>query len=285
MPSASALRAQIEAELAHRIPAALTPQPRTTRAVVSTGIPAIDDLLHGGFPVGALTEISGPECSGRTTLALSFLAQITKIDRVCAWIDASDTLSPESAAASGVDLTRLLWVRCGVPRCAEPQRPPRPEFKSFPPPKACPTPHSIQRASAKPWERIEQALQATDLLLHGGGFSAIILDLAGITPGQVARIPLATWFRYGAAAARTQASLLLLTQHTFAKSSAELVLECRTQGATERQSTVLTGLERHIEVARQRFADTHQKVVPLRKPPQRVGRTLWQSRTAWAGVQ
>jgi recombination protein RecA len=34
---------------------------------------------------------------------------------VCAWIDVSDALDPEAAAAAGVDLSRLLWVRCGVP--------------------------------------------------------------------------------------------------------------------------------------------------------------------------
>ncbi|MDQ2834513.1 MAG: hypothetical protein M3Y50_12345 [Acidobacteriota bacterium] len=41
----------------------------------------------------------------------------------------------------------------------------------------------------------------TDLLLQAGGFSAIVLDLGSIAPEHVSRIPLATWFRYGAAAA------------------------------------------------------------------------------------
>ena len=63
----------------------------------------------------------------------------------------------------------------------------------------------------RPWARIEQALRVTDLLLQAGGFSAIVLDLGGIAPEFAARVPLATWFRYRAAAERTQASLLLLT--------------------------------------------------------------------------
>ena len=59
--------------------------------------------------------------------------------------------------------------------------------------------------SGKPWARIEQALRVTDLLLQAGGFSAIVLDMASIAPEYVSRVPLATWFRYRAAAERTQA--------------------------------------------------------------------------------
>jgi hypothetical protein len=114
MPSAAILRAEIEASLAHRIPSALTPVRRIIRPVVATGIPTLDHVLEGGLPVGAITEIVGPECSGRTALVFSFLAGVTRDAKVCAWIDVSDTLHPESAAASGVDLDRLLWVRCGV---------------------------------------------------------------------------------------------------------------------------------------------------------------------------
>ncbi len=113
MPSASHLRAQIEATLAERIPSALTPMARVPYPVAPTGISEIDLLLHGGFPVGALSEVVGPECSGRTSLALAFIASMTQAGKVCAWVDVSDTLHPESAAAMGVDLSRLLWVRCG----------------------------------------------------------------------------------------------------------------------------------------------------------------------------
>src|ERR1700761_4420970 len=114
MPSASHLRAQIEASLAERIPSALSPQPRITRPVEPTGIQEVDQLLGGGFPVGAISEVTGPECSGRTSLALSFVAGLTQAGKVCAWVDVSDTLHPESAAATGVNLASLLWIRCGV---------------------------------------------------------------------------------------------------------------------------------------------------------------------------
>jgi len=114
MPTAQHLRAQIEANLAARIPSALTPLPRVPSPVAPTGIREIDALLRGGFPVGAISEVVGQECSGRTSLALAFVAGMTQEGKVCAWVDVSDTLHPESAAALGVDLSRLLWIRCGV---------------------------------------------------------------------------------------------------------------------------------------------------------------------------
>ena len=116
MPTAQHLRAQIEA----RIPSALSPLPRVSYPIVPTGIREIDSLLHGGLPVGAISEIVGPECSGRTSLALTFVAGMTQAGKVCAWVDVSDTLHPESAAAIGVDLSRLLWIRCGRPSTAVP---------------------------------------------------------------------------------------------------------------------------------------------------------------------
>jgi RecA/RadA recombinase len=70
MSFAAALRSQIEASLADRIPSALTPAAKTIREVVSTGIAAIDTVLDGGFPVGAVTELIGAECS--VTLATWF---------------------------------------------------------------------------------------------------------------------------------------------------------------------------------------------------------------------
>jgi recombination protein RecA len=344
MPSAATLRLHIETALSQRIPSALTPVARIIRPVVSCGIAPVDDLLRGGLPSGAVTEVAGPECSGRTAFALSFLAQITAEGRVCAWIDVSDTLHPESAVAAGVDLSRLLWVRCGVlhttprtssantfalpekylipaagkrglhgggfgphprtemnglsdavggllqgeaiaPRCAEPQRRKYPAHETVEPV----SPQVFQRLDKSvipgPLARIDQALRVTDLLLQGGGFSALVLDLGSITPEYASRVPLATWFRYRAAAERTQASILMLTQHPCAKSSAGLVLRMQAGDPLRDESTVFTGIEHRIEIERERFGPAPGNVVPLRKPPQSERQTTWRSRTAWAGRQ
>jgi hypothetical protein len=259
MPAATLLRAQIEASLAGRIPSALTPVPRTIRPVLPTGVGCVDTLLHGGLPVGAITEIVGADSSGRTSLALSFLAQCTQASRVCAWVDVSDALHPESAAASGVDLARLLWIRCGA------------------------VTNTILPRGGKPWSRIDQALRVTDLLLQAGGFGAVVLDMGSVAPEFASRVPMATWFRYRAAAERTQAVILLLTQHACAKSSAELLLRLQTGQPLPQTSTVLEKMEHHVEVVRQRFAPTASKTVVMRKPVSSDRGTSWHSRASWTG--
>lgn len=163
MTSATALRVEIEHALERRFPAALTPAPRTIREVASTGIAPVDALLDGGFPVGAISEVSGPASSGRTTLVLSFLAHRAEDSRVVAWVDAGDAFDPESAAASGVNLKQLLWVRCQSASVI---------------------------ATGKAWTRLDQAIQTTDLLLQAGGFAAVVLDLCEIAPEHACRIPL-----------------------------------------------------------------------------------------------
>lgn len=143
----------------------------------------------------------------------------------------------------------------------------------------------------KPWSRLDQALRATDLLLQAGGFSAIVLDMGSVAPEFALRVPLATWFRYRAAAERTQASVVLLTQQACAKSSAGLVLRMQPGEAVDEGAAVLTGVQFYVETARERFAPVTEF---SRKPPQGdpTGRTQWarnsghavrwQSRTAWA---
>ena len=253
MPSAAALRLQIEQDLEVRFPSALTPAPRTIREVASTGIDAADELLDGGLPVGAITEIIGPTSSGRTTFALSFVAQRTAEARICAWIDPQDALDPESAAANGVNLRQLLWVRC----------------------------HNAGRDKAgrsRPWTRLDQALRATDLLLQAGGFAAIVLDLADVALEHANRIPLATWFRYRQAADRTRCSLLVLGQAANAQSSAALAIECSPIAAEADTDKVLRGFTYEVRRGRHRFTPSLQEIkYGMRKPPA----STWSAGAAW----
>src|SRR5580704_18110482 len=78
-----------------------------------SGVMELDAILGGGFPRGALVELCGPASSGRTSLAFSLLAQSTERQEACAFVDVSDSLDPVSLATSGVELPRLLWIRCG----------------------------------------------------------------------------------------------------------------------------------------------------------------------------
>jgi len=186
-----------------------------------------------------------------------------------------------SGAVSG-----LLNPQSFAPRCAEPQLRLREENPSF---IASDEPAVVASRryspTSKPWARIEQALGTADLLLQGGGFSAVVLDMASLAPEFVSRIQLSTWFRYRAAAERTQSSVLLLTQYACAKSSAELLLHLQHAEAIGDEITVFTGIQAHIEVTRRRFAPNTSNVVPLRKPPQNVSGATWQCRTAWSGAR
>jgi recombination protein RecA len=180
----------------------------------------------------------------------------------------------------------LLRPDAIAPRCAELQRRPKAERKSLNRTHHSRSgehkKHSLHEKSwSKPRSRIDQALRVTDLLLQAGGFSAIILDLGSIAPEFASRIPLATWFRYRAAAERSQASILLLTQHACAKSSAGLVICLQPAIPLHDEPTVFTGIEHHVEVARERFAPTN--VVPMPKKPQSDRSASWHSRTTWAG--
>lgn len=269
MPSSAALRLQIERALEHSFPAALSPIPRPIGDVSPTGVNEVDALLDGGLPVGAISELTGPDSSGRTSLALAFLAQRMGTDQVSAWVDVSDTFDPESAAASGVCLRHLLWVRCQE----------RKKQASSP---------------RRTWERLDQALRATDLLLQAGGFAAIVLDLGDLPPVHASRIPLATWFRFRQAAERTHCCLVALGKMAYGQSSAAVVLKCAPLRAEQSGDTVLRGFSFEVERRRERYAFVHdirgsfysnerkpgaRSSVPWnkRKPPS----TTWSARAAW----
>lgn len=76
---------------------------------ISTGSLGIDIALGiGGLPKGRIIEIYGPESSGKTTLALSVIAQAQKKNGTCAFIDAEHALDPSYAKKIGVDIDNLL---------------------------------------------------------------------------------------------------------------------------------------------------------------------------------
>ncbi len=106
----AALRQEVESSLASRIPAALSPQVAQAPRLLPIRNEAVNTLLGGGLPIGGICEFTGPTSAGRTSLALSVLSEAT-VDSACAYIDVSDSLDARSAAAAGVRLKNLLWVR------------------------------------------------------------------------------------------------------------------------------------------------------------------------------
>jgi recombination protein RecA len=226
MNSTSELRTHLETILEHRIPRALTPPQRALPEMIPTTIAAID-ALTAGVPLGCLTEICGPASSGRTSVLMTLLAECTRRDEISALIDASDAFDPQSAAAAGVDLTRLLWIRCGSPsqqKHGSTQKD-KADKRTF---------NSMGVASSDPskdYSQIEQALKITDLLLQAGGFGLVILDLADISIQAARRIPLTTWFRFHRAVENTSTAFVVVEQQPSAKSCASLVLDFAAQQA------------------------------------------------------
>jgi len=77
--------------------------------VISSGSISLDIALGvGGFPRGRVVEVFGPEASGKTSVALSVIAQAQKAGGVAAFIDAEHALDPTWAEVLGVDLDELL---------------------------------------------------------------------------------------------------------------------------------------------------------------------------------
>jgi hypothetical protein len=284
-PYLSADLASADPRLAHITPASrlhIRPAPE----MVSSGAPAID-ALTGGLPRGCLTEICGLASSGRTTLLLAALAAATRRGEFCAVVDASDALDPHSAAASGVELDRLLWVRCGESspqKERSPQRHRDTEKNSLN--------DQIQSQGKNQSEhRLEQVLRATDLLLESGGFGLIVLDLGDLPPQSARFIPLTTWFRFRRAIEHTPTILLAIEQHPIAGSCSSLLLKLGTtdESAAERRKKInllakteldlsqpththlLTGLNITAELIRSRLD---------RKPARSVA---FATKTAWAG--
>jgi len=201
------------------------PAPETA----SSGIAQID-ALAGGLPRGCLTEVCGPESSGRTTVMLAAIAAVTRREEICALIDASDAFDPFSAAAAGVNLERLLWVRCGshAPSSALSRK----RRQAF----------SLEERERRRMEDpVEQALRATDLLLQSRGFGMVAIDLAGVPLKMARRIPLTTWFRFRRAVENTPTLLLVTGTQACAQSCASLSLELGRQSpVVSRQEKVLS---------------------------------------------
>jgi hypothetical protein len=127
-----------------------------------------------GIPRGQISEIVGPRSSGRQTLLVSWLAAVTRRGELAALIDPLDMFDPVSAAAHGVKLTRLLWVRgCAI----------GPDRVSLP------------REAGEAGVQVERAVKALNLILQATGFGLVALDLGEIPLPVFSRLPFTTWRR------------------------------------------------------------------------------------------
>ena len=257
-------------QLAHVTPASRL-DVRLAPEMVSSGIAALDGLT-GGWPRGCLSEICGTASSGRTGVLLAALARSTQNGEVCALVDAGDALDPASAQAAGIEMRKLLWVRCG---------------------KAVLSSHLSSRwepmdrgnvegleiaAERRGWEsRLEQVLKVTDLLLQSNGFGMIALDLGDVPVRSARQIPLASWFRFRRAVEHTPTVLLVVEQQPIAGSCSSVLVKVsgvRSQvpGNRPTHAELLDKTEITAELLQSRM---------VRKSPQSV--VSFASRAEWAG--
>lgn len=173
-------------------------------------IPALDGLLEGGLPRGALVEIcSVPgirHSTGRFSIALSALASATQAGEAAALVDLGDHLDPQSAAAEGVELSRVLWVR----------------------PKT-----------------LRTALRAAEIVA-ATGFPLVVLDL-GLVPLYPRKLDDARWARLARVARAQKTALLVLSPSRMSGAAAQAVLTAAAarpgwSGGNFHAQPILTGL-------------------------------------------
>jgi protein ImuA len=148
-------------------------RPARRGGVVPSGLPQLDAALPGGgFPRGALSELSGGLASGKTVAALAVLAALPP-DDLFAWVDARGELYPPGAAARGVDLSRLLIVRPAPhARASAPDACAGPSAQA---PRLAPSASGGSCAEAR--TLVSDMLWAAEALLGSGAFAAVVVDL------------------------------------------------------------------------------------------------------------
>ena len=237
----SALRARsLDRTLTTALPNA---DPHDELAVGSTGLSVLDGRLGGGLPRGHLSEIVGPRSAGRTSLLLHLAAATTRRGELVALVDALDTLDPASAAAAGVDISRLLWIRGHVVA--------HPGFCR----------DLNQRA-------LEQAVKALGLVLQAGNFGLVALDVGDAPATAVRRLPFTTWLRLQRMVEGSQTMCVLAGNEPMSRSSAGLSIRLQAGGpgagrAGRFSERLFDGLDLDARVTRARVQAADSVVLPL----------------------
>ncbi|HXD74349.1 MAG TPA: hypothetical protein VN628_11455 [Vicinamibacterales bacterium] len=175
----------------------------------STGHAGLDARLSGGIPRGQVSELVGPRSSGRTALMLRMLAAATARGELVALVDALDMLDVESAAAAGLDLDRLLWVRGFV----------------------VPNPGMCRDSNLR---AMVQAVRALTLVLSAGNFGLVVFDVGEAPADALRRLPFTTWLRLQRMVDASPTACLLVGSDRLSRSPRGLSL----QAPALRQATV-----------------------------------------------
>lgn len=211
-------------------------------ATAPTGLDAFDQALGGGWRRGELSELTGPKTSGRTSLLLATLAAATARGEVVGLVDGLDRFDPALAAAAGVDVMRMLWVR-------------GPGLTSLP------LRSSRTREASLSDMVVRRAVRAADLIIRAGGFGIVALDLADVPVELMRRVPAAAWMRIAHANEGRDTVGLLLADAPIARSprgvSVRLTATARWTGDSA-QRRRLDGLNLSVAVTSARHISNTQ---------------------------
>lgn len=208
-----------ERKLDRTLTTALPPLERSDPAAfIPFDIAAMDAVLRGGLPRGQVSELAGPNSSGRTTLLLQVLTAATHRGEITALVDTCDRLDVASASAAGIDLDRLLWIR----------------------------------GEGGPIERVvDRALKALNLVLQAGGFGVVVLDLADVPLRALKSLPFTTWLRVQRIVEGSDIACLLVGPEPLARSAGGITVMCTGQttwNGDAARACRFTGLETAIRV-------------------------------------
>jgi hypothetical protein len=259
MPAAA--RATLESLLRTRkLDSTLTtalPLTRHEDDVIPTGVAGLDAQLFGGFPRGQVSEIVGPRSSGRTSLAQSAVAGLTRHGELAALVDTLDRWDPAGLAEEGADLDRLLWVR-GTAVAS-----------------------GFGAASAGSISRVlDRAIKAVTLVLHAGGFALVVLDVADVPLRALRDLPFTTWRRLHRVVEGGSTACVIVGGEPLGRSAGGVTIRLepsgRASGASPRQVIPCVG--------EPRIDSFHAEVRASRRPFIRH-RPVQTSAARWAGEQ
>ena len=151
-----------------------TPVPAATRRFI-TGLSFLDQVIGGGLPKGAITELISAQISAGSASLIHALLQAAHRNRYfLALIDGRDSFDPSGSGRPGNGcLSYLLWVRC---------------------------------------TKALEAIKAADLLLRDGNFPLVIVDLVLNAPQELRKISQTSWYRLQRLVESAPTACLVLTR-------------------------------------------------------------------------
>jgi len=172
VPSATTSLVSLRRVLSERFPKAHSVRRRLgVSPALATGIPALDQLLGGGWPRGKLVELAGIGAgSGSVQVIHALLHRVAASGQFLALVDGMDSFDVDAVGAEV--LARLLWVRC---------------------------------------TRADEALKAADILLRDRNFPFVVVDLKLNPVAQLRKIQSSVWHRFRRLQEQNGTTLLVVT--------------------------------------------------------------------------